>query len=105
MLPLVEICLISAEQLYQRICDGCGKSGEYKIWSALCYLSRHHPLLELCRGLLALYGGVLAEIAIGTQLRDSIDLGLTRWRLTVQKDAVVESGAASKHHTRHGRGK
>ena len=38
--------------------------------------------------------------AIGTQLRDPINSGLTRWRLTVCVDAVAESGrtSLSKHH-------
>ena len=37
---------------------------------------------------------------IGTQLRDPINSGLTRWRLTVQMDAAAESGRnpVGKHH-------
>ena len=30
--------------------------------------------------------------AVGTALRDPVNLGLTRWRLTIWTDAVVESG-------------
>ena len=36
-------------------------------------------------------GGLSAGNAIGTQLRDLINPGLTRWRLTVYVDAVAES--------------
>ena len=37
--------------------------------------------------------------AIGTQLRDPINLGLTRWRMAVSLDAAVELGRnpVSKH--------
>ena len=52
------------------------------------YLNRQygqHSLLELSSGLLdiACAGGLSAVNAIGTQLRDLINLGLTRWRMTV----------------------
>ena len=36
-------------------------------------------------------GGFSEVNAIGTQLRDPINSGLTRWRLTVYMDAVAES--------------
>ena len=47
-------------------------------------------------------GGLSAMSAIGTQLRDSMNSGLARWRLKVYNiyvDAVAESGRnpASKH--------
>ena len=44
-------------------------------------------------------GGLSAVNAIGTQLRDLISSGLTRWRLTVYVDAVADSerNPVSKH--------
>ena len=45
-------------------------------------------------------GGLLAVNAIGTQLRDPINSGLTRWRMAVsQMDAAAELGRnpVSKH--------
>ena len=46
-------------------------------------------------------GGLSAVNAIGTQLRDPINSGLTQWQLTVYVDTVAESGSnpASKHQT------
>ena len=43
--------------------------------------------------------GLSAVNAISPQLRDSINLGLTRWRLAVYVDAVTEIGrnSVSKH--------
>ena len=41
-------------------------------------------------------GGLSAVNAIGTQLRDPIKSGLTRWRLMVAINAVAESGRASE---------
>ena len=37
-------------------------------------------------------GGLAAVNAIVTQLRDLVNSGLARWRLTVYVDAVAESG-------------
>ena len=44
-------------------------------------------------------GGLSAVNAIGTQLCDPINLGLTRWRLMVELDAVAENrrNPVSKH--------
>ena len=44
-------------------------------------------------------GGLSAVNAIGTQLPDPINLGLTRWQLTVYVDAVAENrgNSVSKH--------
>ena len=44
--------------------------------------------------------------AIGTQLREPINSGLTPWRLTVYVDAVAESGRnpVSKHQIQSGCG-
>ena len=44
-------------------------------------------------------GGLSAVNAIGTQLRDPINLGLTRWRMAVSLDAAAELGRnpVSKH--------
>ena len=36
--------------------------------------------------------GLSAESAIGTKVRDPIDSGPIRWRLTIYMDAVAESG-------------
>ena len=38
---------------------------------------------------------VLRTSGVGTQLRDPINSGLIRWQLTVDKDAVAESGRNS----------
>ena len=51
-------------------------------------------------------GGLSAVNAIGTQLHNPMNSGLTRWRMTVlnkQIDATVELGRnpASKYHTQH----
>ena len=60
-------------------------------------MKRQHPLLEIIY--LEVYwpyaGGLSAVNAIGTQLRDSINSGLTRWRMAVlnkQMDAAAERG-------------
>ena len=44
--------------------------------------------------------GLLAVNAIGTQLRDPINSGLTRWRLNLYEDAVVgsERNLVSEHY-------
>ena len=49
-------------------------------------------------------GGLSAVNAIGTQLRDPINSGLTRWRMAVSKmDAAAELGRnpVSKHQIQH----
>ena len=56
------------------------------------FLNRQHLLLSYRVDHWLCAGGLLAANAIGAQLRDPIDSGLTRWRLTVWMDAVVESG-------------
>ena len=72
---------------------------------------RQHPLLELPRGLLALCRRDLGgETVVGVQLRDLMNLELTRWRLTVYIEALVtESGRQggelmSKHQIQPGCG-
>ena len=50
---------------------------------------RPHPLLENFRPYAS---GLSAVDAIGTQLSELMNSGLTRWRLTVNVDAVAESG-------------
>ena len=64
---------------------------------------RQHPLLNYLKDFWPCAGGLSAVNVIGTRLRDSTSLGLTRWRLKVYTkyyvDAVAETGRnpVSKH--------
>ena len=70
------------------------KKGNTRYWN---YLEDYWPCA----------GGLSAINATGAELRDSINAGLTRWRLTSEIDSVVESGKkernpVSKHHIHPG---
>ena len=70
----------------------CGKRGA-QIWSiGIPGRHRQHPLVEIPWGLLALCRRTLGSECIDTQLRDLMNLGLTRWRLALYVDAVAENG-------------
>ena len=73
--------------------SGCGKRGSYQLVHG--YLPRQHSFGTTFRFNGPVPADSLAVNAVGTQLRDPINSGLTRWRMAVlneQMDAAAELG-------------
>ena len=61
--------------------SGCEKRGVHMNWSMV--MQRQHPLLNYVHDHWPCASGLSAVNAIGAQLRDAINSGMTQWRMAV----------------------
>ena len=94
----ISLCENSINETFFTIVSECGGEGRTKIGPSgfLNFLgstrySNCHEHLWPCDG------GLSVVNAIGRQLRDPINTGLTQWRLTVWMGAVAASGSRRGH--------